>query len=83
MEQEVSLTERDVLLLIEGALKTIVANKEYFYNSRVAPHYSKLSEPGEEFLLKTMKTLLPLLAQAHTEELDRRAKELVLDTLKN
>ncbi len=82
MSKELILNEHDVMLLIEGALKTIVSDKEYFYDSRVGPQYSKLSESGEEFLSKTMKTLLPLLAAAHREELDRRAKELVVEQLK-
>jgi hypothetical protein len=34
-------------------------------------------------LIKTMSVLLPLLSKAQEESLDRRAKELVIEELKN
>jgi hypothetical protein len=75
------LTAPECQTMIKGALDAIIDNKEYFYNSHVGPQYSHLTGAGEAMLVKSMNTLLPLLAQAKERELDERAKSITWNTL--
>lgn len=75
------LTIKEVMTMIEGSVKAIVDNPDYFYNSNVGPQYSKLTPRGCDMVLKTMTALLPLLAQAQERELDKRAKSITWNTL--
>lgn len=83
MSDKELLTEEEVFVIIEGTLKSIISNRDYFYHSAVGPSYSKLYPDGERFLIKSMQTLLPLLSKAQEEALDVRAKDLVVKNLKN
>jgi len=75
------LTVAECQTMIKGAIDAIVENKEYFYNSAVGPQYSHLTTDGETMLIKSMNTLLPLLAQAEERALDERAKAITWNTL--
>jgi hypothetical protein len=75
------LTTKEVMTMIEGSVKAIVDNSDYFYNSNVGPQYSKLTPRGCDMILKSMTALLPLLAQAKERELDERAKSITWNTL--
>ncbi len=75
------LTTKEVMTMIEGSVKAVVDNPEYFYNSGVGPQYSKLTPSGCDMVLKTMTALLPLLAQAQERELDERAKSITWNSL--
>jgi hypothetical protein len=75
------LTTKEVMTMIEGSVKAIVDNPDYFYSSGVGPQYSKLTPSGCDMILKTMTALLPLLAQAKERELNERAKSITWNTL--
>ena len=75
------LTTNEVMTMIEGSVKAVVDNPEYFYNSGVGPQYSKLTPSGCDMILKSMTALLPLLAQAKERELNQRAKSITWNTL--
>ena len=75
------LTTKEVMTMIEGSVNAIVDDPDYFYSSGVGPQYSKLTPKGCDMILKTMTTLLPLLAQAKERELDARAKSMTWNTL--
>ena len=75
------LTTKEVMTMIEGSVKAIVDDPEYFYSSGVGPQYSKLTPSGCDMVLKTMTALLPLLAQAKEHELNERAKSITWNTL--
>ena len=75
------LTTKEVMTMIEGSVKAVVDDSDYFYSSEVGPQYSKLTPKGCDMILKTMTTLLPLLAQAKERELDERAKSMTWNTL--
>ena len=81
-EANEQLLTEEVHAMIQGTLDAIVKNRKYFYHSNVGPQYSKLYPDGEVMLIKSMNSLLPLLADANTRELDKRAKDIVLNTLK-
>ena len=75
------LSQKEVMIMIEGSVNAIVVNPDYFYSSGVGPQYSKLTPSGCDMILKTMTALLPLLAQAQERELDARAKSITWNTL--
>ena len=75
------LTTKEVMTMIEGSVKAIVDDPDYFYSSGVGPQYSKLTPSGRDMILKTMTALLPLLAQAKERELDERAKSVTWNKL--
>jgi hypothetical protein len=75
------LTTKEVMTMIEGSVKAVVDNPEYFYTSGVGPQYSKLTPSGCDMVLKTMTALLPLLAQAQERDLDARAKSITWNSL--
>ena len=75
------LTTKEVMTMIEGSVKAIVDNPDYFYNSNVGPQYSKLTPTGCDMLLKSMTALLPLLAQAKERDLDERARSITWKSL--
>ena len=81
MNEKLELTEREVVVIIEGSLKALVNKHEYFYRSGVGPQYSKLTPEGIEMLIKSMSALLPLLADAQHRGLHERAKQITFDTL--
>lgn len=75
------LSQKEVMTMIEGSVKAIVDNPDYFYYSNVGPQYSKLTPKGCDMVLKTMTALLPLLSQAKELDLDDRAKSITLKSL--
>jgi hypothetical protein len=75
------LTTKEVMTMIEGSVKAVVDNPEYFYSSGVGPQYSKLTPSGCDMILKSMTALLPLLAQAKERELNERAKSITWNSL--
>ena len=77
------LTTKEVMTMIEGSVKAIVDNPDYFYSSGVGPQYSKLTPSGCDMVLKTMTALLPLLVQAKERDLDERAKSITWNSLQD
>lgn len=68
--------------IVYGSLRELLANSKYIYNSTVGPEYSEWTEAGQKELLFYLKNVSFLIAQSEREELDRRAKEMVLENLK-
>jgi hypothetical protein len=75
-------TVAEVQTIMNGTVDAIVANKDYFYHSSVGPNYSHLTKEGEAMIVKTMNSLMSLLADAKDRELDERAKSITWDSLK-
>lgn len=81
IEELKQLSTKEVMTMIEGSVKAIVDNPDYFYSSGVGPQYSKLTPKGCDMVLKSMTALLPLLAQAKERDLDARAKSMTWKSL--
>jgi hypothetical protein len=76
------LSVAEVQSMIKGSLHSVVQDRNYFYHSSTGPNYSHLTEEGQEMLIKSMNVLLPLLADAEQRDIDRRAKQITFDMLK-
>lgn len=78
---EEPLTIKEVDQLIKTLMSTIINNSEYFYTSTVDYKYSRLTTQGQEYIVKVLNHLLPLLAEAEREDLQERARDLTLTIL--
>jgi hypothetical protein len=69
--------------LVFGGLMELQRNRAYYYYSGVGSNYSYWTEDGKEAVLEFMREMAPLMRQAEEQDLDKRAKEMVLKELKN
>ena len=68
--------------LAYGGLEELINNKAYYYHSTVGPAYSHLTEDGKAAVLEFMELIAAKIREAEYEDLDRRAKQQVIDALK-
>ena len=68
--------------LIYGGLEEILNNRNYFYHSSVGRDYSHLTEDGKVAVVEFMDLMAWKIKQAEDADLERRAKQQVLDQLK-
>jgi DNA-binding PadR family transcriptional regulator len=71
----------EVEKVIYSTLKMIVEDRSYFYQSTVDSKYSKLTDQGEQFVIKIFNEFLPLLQEVEQHELEERARDLTLTIL--
>jgi hypothetical protein len=69
--------------LIFGGLQELSRNNRFYYYSSVGGSYSYWTEEGKEALVEFMKEMTPLMRAAEEQDLDHRAKEMVLKELKS
>lgn len=72
---------QEVEKVIYSTLKMIVEDRSYFYQSTVDSKYSKLTDQGEQFVIKIFNEFLPLLQEVEQHELEERARDLTLTIL--
>lgn len=65
-----------------GGLEEIVNNSRYYYYSSVGMGYSKLTDEGAAAVVEFMGLVAYKIREAENQDLDRRAKQQVLETLK-
>lgn len=68
--------------ILYGSLKELLSNTKFIYVSSIDPTYSEWTELGQKESLQFLKQISFMMAQSELEELDRRAKEMVLEKLK-
>jgi len=71
----------EVEKIIYSTLKMIVEDRSYFYQSTIDSKYSKLTDQGEQFVIKIFNEFLPLLQEVEQDELEERARDLTLTIL--
>ena len=69
--------------LIFGGLTELSRNSRFYYYSGVGNAYCYWTEEGKEAVLEFMAEMTPLLKKAEEQDLDNRAKEMVLKELKS
>jgi hypothetical protein len=65
-----------------GGLMEIMRNRQYFYNSGVGSAYSHFTEEGHKAIQEYMTLVAGKMLEAEQNELDARAKQLVMKSLK-
>jgi hypothetical protein len=68
---------------IFGGLMELNRNHRFYYHSSVGSNYSHWTEDGKEAVLEFLAEMGPLMRAAEEQDLDIRAKEMVLKELKS
>lgn len=68
--------------LVYGGVEEILNNRSYYYHSPVGRDYSHFTEEGKVALTEFMDLMAFKIREAENADLDRRAKEQVLEQLK-
>jgi hypothetical protein len=69
--------------ILYGSLKELMTNPKFIYVSSIDPSYSEWTESGTKEVMQFLKQMSFLIAQSEREDMDRRAKEIVLGNLKS
>jgi hypothetical protein len=72
--------ETQVITMLLGGLKEMLGNKDYCYVS-ANPKFSEIKEPGEEYVLTLVRSLLPRLVEAQQEAVQDAAEKRMLEQL--
>jgi hypothetical protein len=68
--------------LIYGGLEELINNRRYYYHSSVGGAYSHLTEDGKAAMVEFIDLMAFKIREAEEQDLDQRAKQQVLITLK-
>ena len=68
--------------VVYGGLEEIVTNDRYYYYSPVGPNYCHLTEDGKDAIIEYLNFMAWKIREAEDEELNRRAKDQVIKSLK-
>jgi hypothetical protein len=68
--------------LCYGGMLELLNNRNYYYHSSVGGAYSHLTEEGKEAVVEFMNMIAFKMKEAEDADLNDRAKQQVLDTLK-
>lgn len=68
--------------LCYGGLEELLNNNRFYYHSSVGAGYSHLTDDGKAAVVEFMDMIAWKIKEAAYEDLDRRAKEQVLNELK-
>jgi hypothetical protein len=69
--------------LVYGGLSELMCNRQYYYKSSVGSAYGHWTEEGRTALCEFMNLVSIKIHDAELAELDARAKEMVINQLKN
>ena len=68
--------------LMYGGIKEIMNNNRYYYHSSVGKNYSNFTPVGKEVVQEFVHDLAGYIVEAENADLDKRAKDMVLQELK-
>ncbi len=68
--------------LVYGGLEELITNNKYYYRSSVGRDYSHLTDQGKEAVAEFMDIMAWKIHEANNADLERRAKEQVMNALK-
>lgn len=68
--------------LVYGGLEEILQNRRYYYASTVGRDYSHFTDEGKAAVMEFMTLMAYQVRRAEEQDLDRRAKQQVIDQLK-
>lgn len=75
--------DRDAVnALTVGGVFALSTDRKYYYHSTVGAEYSHWTEEGKKALAEYMNVMIYKMKQAEEKELDKRAKNMILNELK-
>ena len=69
--------------LVYAGLVELLHNKKYYYHSTIGLDYSHLTDDGKTAIVDLVNIVAPYIVKAREQELDERAKKMVMDGLKS
>lgn len=69
--------------LLFGGINELMRNRSYYYKSTVGRDYCYFTEDGKEAVQEFVVEISKFINAAEEAELDQRAKDIVINTLKN
>ena len=67
--------------LTYGGVMEILHNSRFYYRSSIGVQYSHFTDEGVTAMIEYMKLITSKMLEAEEEELNKRAKQMVLKTL--
>ena len=68
--------------VIYGGITALMQNRKYYYHSSVSASYSHWTDEGKEALAEYMSFIGWKMVEAENKDLDHRAKQMVINSLK-
>jgi len=68
--------------LLYGGISELMKNRRYYYQSSVGKTYNSWTDDGQIAVHEFVSEITHFIIEADKKELDARAKEMVLETLK-
>lgn len=68
--------------LMYGGVNELMQNNRFYYRSSVGRGYSKWTDEGQEALTEFVSEIAHMISEAEAQDLDQRAKQLVIKELK-
>jgi hypothetical protein len=68
--------------LTYGGIMEILHNRRFYYHSTVGAQYSHFTDEGKKVIAEYMQLMSYKMLEAEEAELNQRAKDMVLKTLK-
>lgn len=68
---------------VYGGLTELMSNSRYYYYSKISADYNRWTDEGLIALAEYTNFVGHLILRAQQEELDRRAKDMVMESLKS
>lgn len=68
--------------ILYGGVRELMDNKNFYYKSSINPSYNKWTESGLQAVTDFVHIMTPQIYQAEQDELDRKSKALVMNSLK-
>jgi hypothetical protein len=65
-----------------GGIVELMRNRKYYYHSSAGAEYSHWTEDGNKAIMEYLNLVGYKMLQAEAIELDKRAKEMVINNLK-
>lgn len=68
--------------ILYGGLSEIITNKNFYHRSSVSWGYSHITEEGQAEIMEFLLMIFHKMEEVERSDLDRRAKQMVVDQLK-
>lgn len=68
--------------LMYGGINELMQNKRFYYRSSVGRSYSNWTDEGQQALSEFVSEIAHMITEAEEQDLDQRAKQLVIKELK-
>lgn len=76
------MNERDICNAMYGAIRSLVVNREYFYEGG-SYYYSHFTDKGKEVATEIVAMYAPKILEAIHTDLEENSKKLVFQALKD